>query len=409
MSRQGTISRRGFLKAGGSVLAGMTLSDSLGAATVPGPMPEKKVRIGVVGGNFGSSFQWHEDPNCIVEAVSDLIPDRREHLMKTYKCARSYESLEKLILDKNIDAVAVFTGAPDHVRHAVACMKAGKHVISAVPACMTLDEAEELLDTVRSTGLTYMMAETSYYRQPMITARKWYEEGKFGKIIYSEAEYHHPITDGVLWYDDEGRKTWRHGLPVMKYPTHCTSFIVGLTGERLVEVTSIGWGDGDPDIKQNQYNNPFWNACALFKTDKGNAFRMNRIRRGAVQGCERAEWYGEKMSYLMDDQDNDSPVIIWPEQRVQKDDGGFATQGVRVEKFVQPNWWETELLPEPMRHDSGHGGSHTFLTHEFIDALVHDRKPAIDIVEALAYTVPGIVAHDSCMAGGKQMKIRNIG
>lgn len=402
-----TFTRRRFLQAGGAALAGVTLAGDLAAATIPGPMPAKKIRIGIVGGGFGTSFQWHEDPNCIVQAVSDLIPERREKLMRTYKCAKSYESLEKLILDKSIDAVAVFTGAPDHVRHAVACMKAGKHVISAVPACMDLDEAEELLDVVNSTGLTYMMAETSYYRQAMISARKWYAEGEFGDIIYSESEYHHPGTDG-LWYDKDGKQTWRHGLPVMKYPTHCTSFLTGLTGERLVEVTSIGWGDDDPDIKQNQYNNPFWNACALFKTDKGHAFRMNRIRKGAVIGCERAEWYGSKMSFLMQDQDSADPVIIWPRREVQKDDGGFDVQGARTERYAQPNWWATEMLPEPMRHDSGHGGSHTFLTHEFIDALVHDRKPAIDIYEALAYTVPGIVAHDSSIQGGKQMKIRSF-
>jgi len=32
---------------------------------------------------------------------------------------------------------------------------------------------------------------------------------------------------------------------------------------------------------------------------------------------------------------------------------------------------------EPLRHDSGHGGSHTFLTREFIDALTHDRRPSV--------------------------------
>ena len=32
----------------------------------------KKIRIGVVGGGFGTSFQWHEHPDCIVQAVSDF-------------------------------------------------------------------------------------------------------------------------------------------------------------------------------------------------------------------------------------------------------------------------------------------------------------------------------------------------
>jgi hypothetical protein len=63
------------------------------------------------------------------------------------------------------------------------------------------------------------------------------------------------------------------------------------------------------------------------------------------------------------------------------------------------------MLPEPLRHNSGHQGSHTFLVHEFISALVEDRQPAIDVCEALAYTVPGIVAHQSALRGGETLKI----
>ena len=52
-------------------------------------------------------------------------------------------------------------------------MKAGKHVISAVPAAMTIEELERILETVKKTGLKYMMAETSYYRPEIITCREW--------------------------------------------------------------------------------------------------------------------------------------------------------------------------------------------------------------------------------------------
>ena len=63
------------------------------------------------------------------------------------------------------------------------------------------------------------------------------------------------------------------------------------------------------------------------------------------------------------------------------------------------------MLPETMRRDSGHGGSHPFLTHEFIMALVEDREPAIDVYESVAMTAPGIVAHQSALKGGEQLKI----
>jgi hypothetical protein len=58
-----------------------------------------------------------------------------------------------------------------------------------------------------------------------------------------------------------------------------------------------------------------------------------------------------------------------------------------------------------MRYDSGHACSHPFLTHEFVMAIVEDREPAINIYEALAMTVPGIVAHQSALRGGEQLEV----
>jgi predicted dehydrogenase len=363
----------------------------------------KRIRIGVTGGRFGCAFYWHEHPNCIVEAVSDLSPEGREALRQTYRCDKAYNSFEELIQDKSIDAVAVFTGAPDHVKHCVAAMKAGKHVICAVPAAINIEQAEELLETVEKTGLTYMMAETSYFSQSAISARKFFNEGKFGNIYYTESEYHHPGLE--VLYTQNGKRTWRYGLPPMLYPTHCTAFLTGITGERLVEVSCIGWGDDSQYLKDNIYNNPFWNETALFKTDKGNAFRVAVYWYGAHRGTERAQWYGDKMSFFMANPNGLGPVIVRSGEQEETDSAGFTRQLSPFEQYDQPQWWQTDMVPETMRHGGGHDGAETFLTHEFIDALVNERKPAVDIYEALAYTVPGIIAHESALNGGKQMKI----
>jgi predicted dehydrogenase len=363
----------------------------------------RKIRIGIVGGNFGRSFYFHQHPDCVVEAVSDLRPERRQALRETYRCPKSYESLERLILDRDVDAVGVFTPAPDHVRHAVAALRAGKHALSAVPAAMSLDECALLLDTVKSTGLTYMMAETSYYQQATISARRFYDEGGFGTVYYAESEYHHAGLEALFF--ENGRRTWRHGFPPMHYPTHCTAHLVGVTGERLTEVSCIGWGDDDPILRDNAYDNPFWNETAFFKTSAGHAFRVAVFWKGAHRGTERAQWYGDRMSFFFPDPNGLGPVIVRSGRQAEKDSGGFVRQLPEHEKYEQPAWWATDMLPAPLRHDSGHEGSHTFLTHEFVDALVKGRQPAVNVYEALAYTAPGIVAHRSALKGGVQMKI----
>ena len=394
-------SRRAFLQRGAVAGAALPLYAMLAVNAAP-----KKLHIGVVGGGFGTSFQWHEHPDCVVEAVSDLRPERRERLMRVYHCDKSYNSLEELVEDGNIDAVAVFTEGPNHVRHVIEVMKHGKHAISAVPASLGggVEEAEQLLDAVKKYGLTYMMAETSYYQQPTISARKFQQQGKFGTIYYYEAEYQHPGLE-VLYFEN-GKRTWRHGLAPMHYPTHCTAFVTGVTGERLTEVACHGWGDDDPICKDNVYNNPFWNESAMFKTDRGHAFRCNVWWKGAHRGCERAQWIGNRMSFYCGDPRGLGPVLVRSAQgRKEKDDAGFVRDLPAMEAYAQPEWWKTDMLPKPLRHNSGHHGSHTFLTHEFVDALTHDRRPAVDIYEALAYTVPGIVAHESALRHGELLKI----
>jgi predicted dehydrogenase len=384
------ISRREFLKAAGAAVVVTSVGLAAGAAPAGADLdPTRKIRMGIVGGGFGAAFQWHLDPNCIVEAVSDLRPDRRAYLQQVYGCQKAYESLEKLVLDPKVDAVAVFTGAPDHVRHVVEVLNHGKHCICAVPAAMSLAEAQILKETKERTGLTYMMAETSYYRPETILARQLWQDGKFGAFVYSEVEYYHNMVGAerdALWFY-KGQHTWRYGYPPMLYPTHSTAFHVGVTRERLTRVSCLGWGGDDPGWKENAYNNPFSNQAALFSTSAGNICRCN-VFWEVHAGGERAQWLGQKMAMYMPGSGG-QPFIVQPE--------GQAAITTCSDYF--------HLLPAPMRGPSGHGNSHAFLTHEFIAALVEGREPAVNVYEALAMTVPGIVAMASCRKGGEQLRV----
>ena len=399
------LDRRKFLSIAGITFAALAVSPRFAFA---GELSsDRKIRIGIIGGGFGTNFFFHEEPNCIVEAVSDLRTDRRELLMKVYKCDKSYPSLEKLILDPKIDAVFIATELPNHHRHVTAALNAGKHVLCTVPCVMTLDDCQSLKDTVKRTGLTYMMAETSYYRQNTISVRKFYKEGKFGQLISAAAEYNHPGLE-QLFFETNGAPTWRHGLPPMNYPTHCTSFLISITGERLTSVSCMGWGDKSPLLTNNLYENPFWNETAFFETDKGRPFRVEVNWKGAYRGAERAEWRGSEMSFFSPHSESEESTIVKISAQTGHDEGGFVQGANTVESYKQPLWWETDILPKPLRHDSGHGGSHTFITHEFIDCLINNRQPTVNIYEAIAYTAPGIVAHQSAIKGGEHMKIPNF-
>ena len=61
-------------------------------------------------------------------------------------------------------------------------------------------------------------------------------------------------------------------------------------------------------------------------------------------------------------------------------------------------------LPPGMAAGS-HGGSHGHLTSEFVDAILRDRKPWIDVAQSLNMTVAGIVAHQSAIRDGETLRV----
>jgi hypothetical protein len=70
---------------------------------------------------------------------------------------------------------------------------------------------------------------------------------------------------------------------------------------------------------------------------------------------------------------------------------------------------DLERPPLPPAVDpGGHGGSHGQLSHEFVCAILENREPLVNIDEALAMTIPGIVAHQSALKDGETMKVPQI-
>ena len=401
------ISRRDVLKAGTFGGMAASLGGTLSLSSVFANLgTDKKIRMAVVGGGFGLSYYWHLHPNAIVTGVTDLREDRRKLLKDCYRCDAVFPSMEVMLetAADTFDAVGIFTPAPDHVRHAIACLEKGKHVISAVPAAMTIDECEQLRDAVLKSGKHYMMAETSYYRPSCIAAREFERAGKFGNIILTEAEYHHPRSPNNP-KRDKRHDVWRWGLPPMLYPTHCTAFLVGVTGERLTQVSCIGYNNEDPMLKGNPYDNPFHGETAFFKTSRGNAMRVAVLWVGALSFCERAQWIGEKMSFY----DYLPGFYEYKERRVvvdkESDPVGFTYGNSSLHDWTKKGY--EQQLPQTLAEGFGkhHDGAEVFLTHEFISALVEDRSPAVNVHEALAMTAPGIIAHQSALKGGVQLAV----
>ena len=343
------------------------------------PISDRKVRVGIVGYGvcrFGAAFGFQNHPNVEIVAVSDLFPDRCAALAKACACEKTYPSLEEMVKDDSIEAIFCATDAPSHAQHAILCMNHGKHVATAVPATWgSLEEADQLFETVKKTGLNYMMFETSVYRPDCHAMRVLFEAGKFGRMVYTEGEYYHYIDTPIDSY-----KGWRIGCPPLWYPTHSTAYHVGVTGEHYTEVSCMGI-PSTQDVLQpgkNAYDNPFGTEIALFRTSGGGMSRM-----------------------LMS---KDTPGFHGEVGRVRGDKGSMT--GTKYEGLEDISGIELSKSPLPPGVPAGgHGGSHGYLSNEFVHSIIEGRQPLVDICSSLNMTVCGIVAHESAKRDGELLKI----
>lgn len=377
-------SRRSFLQAAGFGAATLGLE---GAALAQQrkkwePVSDRKVRVGIVGYGtcrFGAAFSFQDHPNVEVVAVSDLFPDRCAALAKACRCEKTYPSLEEMVKDDTIEAIFLATDAPSHARHAIEVLKHDKHVASAVPAVWgSLEDADRLYEAVKSSGRKYMMFETSCFRADNHAMRQIYRAKGFGRLIYSEGEYYHFHSQQIGSY-----KGWRVGSIPLWYPTHSTAYYIGVTNKPFVSVSCTGFNAGIATYKtgDNRYNNKFTDEVALFETAEGGTSRMLMCKGIHGRVVETGRVFGEHG--WMDGLEYHGEMTILPD----------------IERPPLP----------PGVQPGGHGGSHGQLSNEFILSIIEDRKPLVDVVQALNMTVCGIVAHQSALKDGERLKVPQYG
>ncbi len=341
------------------------------------PFSDRKLRVGIAGYGvckFGSAFGFQDHPNVEVVAVTDLIPDRCAELAKECRCAKTYPSVEEMIKDEKVEAVFLATDAPSHARLAMEALKHGKHVASAVPAVFgSVEEGDKLFQAVKSSGLKYMMFETSAFHEDLYAMRQIYQAGGLGKIVYSEGEYFHYMPEPIDSY-----KGWRIGLPPQWYPTHSNAYYICVTGGSFTQVSCLGTPSKIEHLlpAKNVYKNAFGTEVATFRTSEGGVSRMAVSWDTPGLGGEMGRVRGEQGSF----------------------NGKFEGLGTALPSIRRPP------LP-PGVAPGGHGGSHGYLMNEFVTAVIQDRRPLVDIGMSLNLTVSGIVAHQSALKDGEWLPI----
>ena len=383
------------------------------------------ISLGLVGlGSFGSQFVGLFASHPLVDriALCDREPERIAATAGKPACRikfdprDAYPSLDA-ICESDLDALVIITQPWLHAPQCLQAMQAGKHVYSAVPV-ISIPDADEILEwcdklveTCRTTGMHYMLGETTYYRPQAMYCRRRAREGAFGEFVYAEGEYLHDVDAhtnlrrvresrlrgkaGGEWAAVQRRYRERgvRSGP-MHYPTHSTSGPISVMGAHAERVCAWGYAnrDGDPYFAGDAYSN----ETALFYMSDGATMRICEFREVGHPERETFRVYGTDGSF-----ENDT----WTDNQ--------GRQPLTVEEMRDPL---PDAVVEAFRAGAGregflggHGGSHAYLVHEFVDAAAHDRVPAINAWEAVRYMAAGAMAHKSALRDGEILQVPDWG
>lgn len=411
-----------------------------------------KVKIGIVGyffaRDFARLFSLHPDVEKV--CIADLSPEKRAQAREDFPDGEIYESYDEMLEKSDINCVGIFTQRHLHGPMIIQALKAGKHVYSAVPIGCTIEEIKEIIELVKETRLIYMMGETCYYYPSAIFCREKYKKGEFGKFVYAEAQYYHDIREMYADFQRSGGKEWRRvaGIPPMFYPTHSISMIFPAIGEHAVQVSCMGLRDDFPDDifgeEKNNFENPFSNETAMFRMSGGGVVRINEFRRVGINKPSTyiTCFYGERAAYdcvtdkhffqIAPNPDRSGEVqpmhledvsdLIMPIRYTQFKNGELETCREKewdnhqspvdicaIEGFAPIH--DRERLPEVFRNESpfSHFNSHPYLVDDFVRAVVENKLPPNNAWDAARYMIPGLVAHESALQGGKLLDIPDFG
>lgn len=153
------------------------------------------VKVGIIGSRFegdihAASFQMVPESAEVV-AIASPTPGNAQKLADRYGIARVFTDYRQMLAEKDIEMVTITAPNSLHAQMTVDIANAGKHVVCEKPLCMTMEEADLMIDTCRKKGVLLMYAEELFFTPKYVKAKEMADQGAFGKVYrVKQAEKH---------------------------------------------------------------------------------------------------------------------------------------------------------------------------------------------------------------------------
>ncbi|MHB9133962.1 MAG: Gfo/Idh/MocA family protein [Armatimonadota bacterium] len=358
-----------------------------------------KLKVGIVGAaGRGSGFfsAFIHNPHTQLEALCDL---NQESLLKTAaenSVEKTYTDYEEMLDKAGIDIVVIGTPMPLHVPQAIQALARDIHVMSEVPAAVSVEEAKELVLAHKRSNAKYMMAENYCYIRNNVLVKHIARAGLFGEMYFGEGEYLHELkelNEITTW-----RRKWQTGINGNTYPTHSLGPVYQWMGERVVSVSCIGTGHHYRDPRGDEYENED-STTMLCRMEKGGLVQIrldmlsNRPHNMTYYSLQGTDGCYESTRGL-----GDVPKIWLKSKRNEVE---WFPLSELEEAFLPEEW----LHPSEAALKSGHWGGDYMEVQDFVTAIITDTEPPIGIHESMDMTLPGLVSQQSIQQGSAWLPV----
>ena len=126
-------------------------------------------------------------PAMRLEYLCDIDGDRARKILGEYSTVSVATSVDEVLADPAVDAVAIATPAATHYAVAMAALEAGKHVLVEKPLAPTFDEGRELVEAAERLGLVLMLDHTYCYTTAVEHLRRIVRSGEIGDLQYLDS------------------------------------------------------------------------------------------------------------------------------------------------------------------------------------------------------------------------------
>jgi predicted dehydrogenase len=368
-------------------------------------MDRAPIRIGIVGvaGRANSFTQSLKALGFSVAAVCDLQAEVREEARVRMEAERAFGDYDRMLKDGGLDAVLIATPMNLHAPQAAAALERGIHVLSEVPAAVSIEQCRQLATAARRSKALYMMAENFNYVRHIQFVDGLVKAGLFGEVYYAEGEYVHEgkeLIERSPW-----RRQWAVGIRGVTYPTHSLGpILMWMDHDRIKQVSCADSGSHYHDAHGRAYAGDSF--VMLARTDAGRLIKIrcdmvsnrphvnyNTHLLQGTEGCFESNRGGAGESHR-----------IWLKSVSRDLDRWLSMDSLMEQQAFQ------RYLPDLWRHQpealvqAGHGGGDYYIIDRFARAIRGEIANPIDVHRALDMTLPALISQEA-VAGDRWLEV----